>query len=149
MSPDPHTVEGLRRTSSDLTLSAIWRCSPPRFTQLFDQPDSGEIVAVYLTFAFCNLVDFRSISVTMNILPVHYCTLLCTFFKNNLHFLSIHPEIHYQYITHDVLGSESESHKNKDSASPILLLLLLRRKSEGLVYENAENQYPRRTIGQK
>jgi len=65
------------------------------------------------------------------------CTLLCTFYLKNLDRLSIHPEIHNQYITHDILESESEiwatsqshspgslwpeseseSHKNKDFAS--------------------------------
>jgi len=65
---------------------------------------------VYLTFAlFCSLADFCSISVTMKILLAHYRTLLCTFHQKNLGFLSIHPEIHNQYIIHDILVSESES----------------------------------------
>jgi len=60
---------------------------------------------------------------------VHFntCTLLCTFYEKNLDFLSIYPEIRNQYITHDVLESESaiwaqsrsrSPTKNKDSASP-------------------------------
>jgi len=32
----------------------------------------------------------------------------------------MHPEIHNQYITHHVLESESESHKNKDTASLLM-----------------------------
>jgi len=36
--------------------------------------------------------------VTMKMLLVHNCTLLCTFYWKNLDFLSLHPEIHNQYI---------------------------------------------------
>ena len=49
-----------------------------------------------------------------------YCTLLCAFYSKNLvylDFLSIYPEIHTQYITHDAHELGSESRKNKDSAS--------------------------------
>jgi len=33
---------------------------------------------------------------------------LCTYVYKNLDFLSIHPEMHNQYIAHDILESESE-----------------------------------------
>ena len=69
----------------------------------------------------------------MKILLVHYFTLLCTFVKN-LDCLSIHPEIHNKYITHDVL--ELESHKNKDSASLVTGLKKTSRPIKRLMLQN-------------
>jgi len=31
------------------------------------------------------------------VVPVHCCTLMCTFYYKKLDFISIHPEMHSQY----------------------------------------------------
>ena len=93
-------------------LGPSWMCLPELWNRSRSRslPFEGDSNSGYIGF-LCSLVDFRSISVTIKILLVHCCTLLCTLYQKNLNFLSIHREIHNHYITHDVLESESESHK--------------------------------------